>query len=159
MFSFWKGDFEYIVDVTANSMCSGKLVLYHVPANTHIDIHNFNDVLSLSHVVLDINKSSNVTFNVPFINQLEFIETSKSNGRVGIFVARQITAPDNYSVSLTIMRKPITLECKIIKPLSNIVIEPNHDQDEFLDLIMDDYGLAEDGTGFKGIQLLKDVNL
>jgi hypothetical protein len=108
MFQYWRGSIKYRLDFISTSFHTGRLLVAYIPNNFDTSSPSITQAMSCPYTIIDLQKSSRVSIEVPFISPTPYklLETSNTaldnSGFIYIYVLNELVMPDNVANNIDI---------------------------------------------------------
>lgn len=107
LYTFWKGGIKFRVDAICTNFHTGRLLVAFIPNGFVTSSPTLTQALSCPNVIMDIQSSTQVEFEVPFISQTPYKKVitptpdlSSITGYLYMYVLNDLVHPDNVAGSI-----------------------------------------------------------
>lgn len=105
VYAYWRGSIKYRFDFISTSFHTGRLLICFKPNDQNSDVLSFENAMTLPNAIVDIQKSSRVTIEVPYTSATPYRCTAGDatevyTGKVYVFVLNPLVHPSNVPPSI-----------------------------------------------------------
>jgi hypothetical protein len=132
LYQYWRGAIKYRFDFVSTSFHTGRLLIAFVPNNFTTSSPNLQQAMSCPYTIVDVQKTSRVTVEVPFVSPTPFKVNTKTDsdltkvGYVYIFILNELVMPNNVANNIDInIYSSAGSDFEFQVPLDNIMLYEN----------------------------------
>lgn len=100
-FSLYRGSIEVTLKFVKNQFYTGRVLVAFDPNTTSGNIM-FSENTGLREII-DLKDSSEITLNLPYLSNTNYLSIDESIGRLRIYVLNQLAAPDTVESSINVL--------------------------------------------------------